>query len=328
MRYLVTGATGFIGPYLIKRLIDEGHTVRCLIREGREGRLPPISGIEVFTGDITRPDTLVGISHNIDCLFHMATLGHMSNFTGTEELFHAINVQGTVNVMNEARRSGVKKIVHCSTVAAMGICQDNPACEKSPCHPHHAYGRSKLLAEQRVLQMVAENNLPAAIIRFSMVYGPGDPRDILKLTRMVKKGFIPKVGKKPKLTPLIHVEDAVQGLLLAAEKGRDGEIYLITNKESEPFDRLMEIIQDAIGTPKINLPIPEWGALAAAAAIEKIFNLFGKTPPVSRKNIESTLADRVFSIEKAQYELGFNPGINPAQGLQETVLWYKENGWV
>ena len=328
MNYLITGATGFVGPHLIKRLTADGHTCKCLVRQGSENKIPEIDGMTIIFGDITKPETLVGTATDADCLLHLATLGHMSNFTVTEKMFYDINVQGTINIMDEALRAGIKRIVHCSSVAAMGICDEIPSTENTTCNPHHAYGRSKLQAETEVLNMVKEKNLPATIIRFSMVYGPGDPRDILKLTRIAKKGLFPKVGNRPKLTPLIHVRDAVDGLLLACKKGTPGEIYLITNKQSEPFDAIREIIQDALGQKKRAVYIPEWAALTLASIIEKSFSLFGKTPPVARKNIDSTLADRVFSVAKAIHELGFDPKIEPTAGLQETVKWYLDNKWI
>ena len=210
----------------------------------------------------------------------------------------------------------------------MGICTEVPATEDSVCNPHHPYARSKLQAEQLVLGMVKDQDLPAVIIRFSMVYGPGDPRDILKLTRLARKGLFPKVGSKPKLTPLIHVDDAIQGLLLAADKGDPGEKYLITNQDSLPFDEIRKILQKALGVTRLSLYVPEWAALSIASLTEKIFPVFGKIPPVSRKNIESTLADRVFSIEKARREIGFIPQVDPVEGLKETVRWYRDKGWV
>lgn len=328
MKYLVTGATGFLGPYLIRKLISSGHTCKCLVRDTSDTDFLEEVGAELFQGDITKKNTLTGIADDTDVLIHMATLGHVSNFTVAEEMFESINVQGTVHIMQEALRAGTKKVIHCSTVAAMGICSDIPATETSTCNPHHPYGRSKLKAEKEVLKMVSDSGLPASIIRFSMVYGPGDPRDMLKLTRMAKKNLFPKIGNRPKLTPLIHAEDAVQGLLLAVEKGKIGEIYLITNPQSIPFDRIRKIIETGLGVSRFPLYIPEWAALVMASLSEKIFSSLGKTPPVSRKNIESTLADRVFSIQKAQQELGLQPAIDPEPGLLETVLWYKHNGWV
>ena len=122
--------------------------------------------------------------------------------------------------------------------------------------------------------------------------------------------------------------DAIQGVLLAAEKGVAGEIYLITNQKSLPFDEIRKILQNALGVTRLPLYIPERAALGLAFAAEKLFTLLGKVPPVSRKNIESTLADRVFSIEKAQQALGFHPQVDPLAGLQETVEWYKKQGWV
>lgn len=328
MNYLVTGATGFVGPWLVKRLVESGMPCRCLARSREKTKELKSLGAEVVIGDITRPETLKGAADGMDVVLHLATLGHMSNYVVDESMFVDVNVRGAIHMMEEALAAGVKRFVHCSSMAAMGVCPEIPADETTPCRPHHPYGRSKLRAEKEVLAKVTESGLDAVIVRFSMVYGPGDPRDILKLTRAAKRGFFPKVGLKPKLNPLIHVTDAVDGLLLAAEKGRTGHIYLITNTKSEPFDGLIKIIQEALGVPRIPLYAPEWAALGAASLIEKVFTALGKSPPVTRKNIESTLADRVFSVEKAQRELGFDPKVDPVKGLRETVLWYKRKGWV
>ena len=327
-KYLITGATGFIGPHLIRILASAGDKCTCLIRPG--SNIEPLKNLDVkfIECDITKKESLRGVAEGVDCLIHMATLGHMDNFSVTEDMFNSVNVYGTVNIMQEALKSKVKRIVHCSSVAAMGICDDLPATEKSRCRPHHPYGRSKLKAENEVLKLVSDFNLPAVIIRFSMVYGPGDKRDMLKLARLAKKGLFPKVGSRQKLTPLIYVDDAVKGLLLAAKKGKKGEIYLLTNKKSEPFDRIRKIILNTLKIFRVPVFVPEWAALFTASCMEKAFTLTGKSPPVSRKNIESTLADRVFSIEKAKKELGFNPQIDPEKGLRETVLWYKNKGWL
>ncbi len=328
MKYLITGATGFMGPHLVARLRQERHDCRCLVRNTSKTDAIQALGAELVEGDLTRSESLNGIAEGVDRVLNLATLGHMSNFTVTESMFEAINVNGALNLMREALRAGVPRVVHCSSVAAMGICEDVPATEESRCNPHHPYGRSKLKAEQKIKDMMADHGLPAVIVRFSMVYGPGDPRDILKLTRMTKKGLFPKVGSRPKLTPLIHVQDAIDGVLRAAEKGRVGETYLITNRESIPFDEIRRTLQRALNIWRLPLYVPEWAALSAASFIEKFFTLIGKSPPVARKNIESTLADRVFSIAKAQRELGFEPQIDPEKGLSETVAWYRQRGWV
>jgi dihydroflavonol-4-reductase len=328
LRYLITGATGFIGPYLVRKLSSLGHSCRCLVRSFTKADILPKSGIELIEADITDWATLKGIASGMNGIFHLATLGHMYNFKVQQTMFEDVNVRGTIGIMNEALSAGVKKVIHCSSVAAMGISKDIPANEKSECIPHHPYGQSKLYAEKEVLRLVQDKDLPAVIIRFSMVYGPGDPRDILKLTRLAKKGLIPKIGKRLKLTPLIHVEDAVQGLVLAMEKGRAGETYLITNDQSEPFDDIVKIIKEALGISGMSIQLPEWVALNSASMLEFIFGIFRKTPPVTRKNIESTIADRIFSIEKAKRELGFEPLMDFKEGLRDTVLWYRKNGWI
>lgn len=329
MKYLITGATGFMGPHLVKRLTEEGHYCRCLVRSKKKAeKLLEYKNTEIVEGDITAPETLIGIADGVDRLLHMATIGHMNNFVVPEDMFESVNVNGTMNIMKEALKAGVSRIVHCSSVAAMGICDEIPSDEKTLCKPHHPYGRSKLKAEEKVRDMVISSGLPASIIRFSMVYGPGDWRDMLKLTKLAKKGLFPKIGTKPKLTPLIHVSDAVTGLLLAAEKGVLGETYLITNKTSEKFDDIRQMILDGLGIKRFPFYVPESLALLIAEGTEKLFTMIAKNPPVAKKNIESTLADRVFSIEKASLELGFNPIVKPIDGIRETVQWYKKNNWI
>jgi dihydroflavonol-4-reductase len=332
VKYLVTGAAGFVGPYLIRRLLSSGQGCRCIVRsrgKAKESLVSQEAGpVEIVEADITKPETLYGMCDGIDTVIHMATLGHMSHHKVPSEMFDKVNVDGSVNVAKEALRARVPRFIHCSSVAAMGICEDVPATEESFCKPHHPYGLSKLRADQEIQRLVNEAGLPAVIVRFSMVYGPGDHRDVLRLVRLAKKGLIPRIGKRTKLTPLIHVEDAVKGLLLAAERGRTGEVYLITNEASEPFDHLVGIIREALGSRVFSVYIPEWAALLAASLIEKAFLALGKSPPVTRKNIESTLADRVFSVEKAKRELGFEPATDVEMGLKETVSWYIRNGWL
>jgi dihydroflavonol-4-reductase len=328
LRYLITGATGFIGPYLVRKLLSLGHSCRCLVRSVSKANTVLEPGVEVIEGDITDKSTLKGIASGIYGIFHLATLGHMHNFDTPQEMFHQVNVRGTVNIMDEALASGVQKVIHCSSTAAMGITEEIPANEESKCIPHHPYGKSKLLAEIEVKRMVLEKKLPAVIVRLSMVYGPGVKHDIFKLARLAKKRMIPRIGRKAKLTPLIYIDDAIQGLLSAMDRGKAGEIYLITNAQSEPFDQIIKIIKESLGVSTMSIPVPEWVALNAASIIEWMGKILNKTPIVTRKNIESTIADRVFSIEKAQRELGFKPLVDPEKGLRETVFWYIKNGWI
>ena len=110
--------------------------------------------------------------------------------------------------------------------------------------------------------------------------------------------------------------------------GRKGEVYLITNDRSEPFDRIYAILKTALNVRVPAIYVPEWAALAATGMVEALFSKLGKAPPVTRKNIESTLADRVFSIAKAKKDLGFTPEVDVKKGLTDTVIWYKEKGWL
>jgi dihydroflavonol-4-reductase len=329
MKFLVTGATGFVGPYLTEELVRQGHFCRCLVRDINKAQpMLPDTGIELFEADVRDKSRLSGIADQMDGVFHMATMGHAYHYNVSDQDFIDINVTGTENIAHEALNSGVGRFIHCSSVAAMGVCTDLPADEHTPCRPVHPYGISKLAAEKKITELIQTQNLPASIIRFSMVYGPGDWRDMLKLVRLYKKGLYPKIGNRPKLTPLIHVKDAVNGLILAYEKGRIGQLYFITNEIPEKFDDMRRYIATGLNMKRPVLYVPEWMALTAAGMIEALFKALGKVPPVTRNNIQSTLADRVFSIEKTIKDLGFKTHIPAGQGIVETVRWYKEKGWV
>jgi nucleoside-diphosphate-sugar epimerase len=329
MKFLVTGATGFIGPYLVKELTGQGHFCRCLVRDiEKAAPILPENHVEYVQADIRETHQLTGIADGMDGVFHLATMGHAYNYNVPDQDFFDINVQGTENIAREALASNVTRFVHCSSVAAMGVCKEVPADENTVCRPAHPYGISKLAAEKKIMELIQTQNLPASIVRFSMVYGPGDWRDMLKLVRLYKKGLYPKVGNRPKLTPLIHVTDAVNGLIQAYEKGRIGQLYFLTNETPEKFDDIRQYIAKGLNMKRPVLYVPEWMALTGASVIETLFKMIGKVPPVTRNNIRSTLADRVFSVEKSIKDLGFATHIPAEQGIIETVKWYKEKGWV
>ncbi len=174
--------------------------------------------------------------------------------------------------------------------------------------------------------MVHTDHLPASIIRFPW----STPRRLAGHAQAgpaVQKGLYPKVGNRPKLTPLIHVRDAVAGLILAYEKARIGQVYFLTNESPEKFDDIRQYIARGLGMKRPVLYVPEWMALAGASLIETVCRFAGKVPPVTRNNIRSTLADRVFH-GKSVSDLGFATRIPADQGIIDTVKWYRQQGWV
>ena len=129
MKYLITGATGFVGPHLIRKLISSGHSCRCLVRSSSRGKVQEEKGVEWVTGDITDKGSLEGMGEGMDGLFHMATLGHLSNYRVPDAMFREVNVMGTRNIMQEALRSGIPRVVHCSGLTHCLACNDS-------CLPH------------------------------------------------------------------------------------------------------------------------------------------------------------------------------------------------
>lgn len=327
MKVLVTGATGFVGGHMVPALIEKGYDVECLVRsEDKAKQLKSKFKVETVIGDVTKPETLKGISDGIDYVVHLAAMGHVSAVT--EEAFKqftGINEGGTRNLIDEFRCSkSLKKFVHFSSTAAMGPIGLPILNEESVPNPVTPYQKSKQRSEQIIFDSFHEFGFPGVVVRPCMIYGVGGYGEFYKFCKLMKKGVFPKVGLGKNLTPLVHVDDVVSGAILAMEKGRDGQAYILASDSSIEMDELRRLIMKTIGkwAPYIYVPAPI--ALCGAKSVEVISTWLGKEPIVTYRNIKSTVVDRTFDITKAKQELGFNPRILFENGISTTIGWFKE----
>jgi len=324
MNILITGSSGFIGKYLLKELIAKGHKCRCLLRNTEN--IDPFffdDNIELFKGDVTKPETLDSIGKNIDTVYHLAAAGHVA--AGSEQAqksFFDLNVQGTKNLIEACCKNDVKRFFHFSSTASMGLPDNTVIDETVLCNPVTPYQKSKYQSEMMAFKTGKELGIEVIVLRPCMVYGPGGEGEFLKFGRLIKKGIFPRIGLGKNLTPIVHVEDVVQAAVNALEKATPGEVYLIASETSSKLSEIQKMICEALNINRIYFYVPLWIAYLAGLFFEKISILNGKPPIVSRRNIISTSVDRTFDISKAKSDLGYNPSKILANEIKNTVEWY------
>jgi len=325
MNVLVTGATGFIGRRLVGRLVDEGHHCRCLVRQtdGLESIFQK-PNVDLFIGDITDPNSLKDIGKEIDVAYHLAGAGHVSSIStkGYEESFN-INVRGTRNLVRACGLNSVRRIIHFSSTAAMGLIRRPKIDETSQCRPRTPYQKSKYASEIAVLQEGKKYGMEVIILRPCMVYGPGCKGEFLKFCRLINMGIFPRIGLGKNLTPIVHVNDVVQAAAKSLQKGRPGEVYLIASHESLPLQDVHRFICAGLNVRRPYFYIPVWLAYMTAFFIERVCMITGKEPLVSRMNITSTITGRTFDIQKAMKELSYYPEMALGKSIAHTAGYFK-----
>ncbi|KAJ49021.1 nucleoside-diphosphate-sugar epimerase [Clostridium tetanomorphum] len=327
MNILVTGGTGFIGEYFIPQLLEKNHSVRLLVRNIEKARRLFGDSCEYFLADINDKKSLKGCCDGIDIVYHMvAKVGNQLPTEKTMAEFRKVNVEGTRNITEEAKKSGIKKFIFVSSIAAMGIVHETLISEKSKCTPYLPYQISKYEAEQMLNKEFIENNFPVIIIRPTKVYGVGEHEySYLSLAKLCRKGFFPRVGRGKNYVSNVYVTDLVQALVNLIDNGKFGEIYIITSAQSITFEDSAKIIAMTMGVKIHFIPVPKGLMIFVANVFEKIFNIMRKKPPVTKKNVEATVTDRVYDISKAREDLNYNPEVHMVDGVARVVEWYMKD---
>lgn len=327
-RVLITGATGSIGKHLVRALIDEGYSCRCLVRETSNVSELSVLGVELFYGDICNVDSIKGIADGIDIVYHLAAEGHVSSSSnGAHNRFLKVNVEGTKNLIEECLKSKVKKFIHFSSTAAMGLIEDNIVDEDTLCMPQTPYQKAKYLSEQTVLDFWRKKQFPALILRPCMVYGEGCKGEYLRIFGFMKRGIFPRLGKGKKLTPIIYVANLIHAAVTTAEKGKPGNVYLLAD-ESIEMDILRQKVLTYLEVKRFYFYVPPKVAILLISFYEKISHLLKIEPKVTVKNIKSTIADRIFNTNKARNELGLKQIVGLDESLHRTIVWAKGQGYL
>jgi dihydroflavonol-4-reductase len=329
MKTLITGASGFVGSAVLRQLLSCGHQVRALVRPRSDRRNLAGLDVDLVIGDLREPASLDRALEGCDTLFHVAADYRL--WVPEPGDMYETNVEGTRNLLLAAARAGVERIVYTSSVATMGCFPDGrPADEKNPVTLADMVGhykRSKFLAEAEVRRLVRETGLSVVTVNPSTPVGPRD----LKPTptgRMILKAA---TGHMPAYVDtglnLVHVDDVARGHLLAFERGRTGERYILGGRNMTLKEILHELA-DLTGrrAPRVRLPrnliLPVAYLVEAFARVSK-----AGEPLITVDGVRLAKKRMFFSDEKARKELGYNPG-SVKQALKGAVDWFRDNGYL
>jgi len=320
---LITGINGFIGSNLAKRLIEEGHKVKGLIRKSSDLKFLSGMDIELHYGDITDLDSVIEASKGCDRIFHVAAL---ASDWGHYDKFYRINVDGTLNVAQAAVANKVDRMVYISTVAMYGFGRTNVKEEDSKPITGFAYNDTKKIAEDKVFEFAKNNNLNITALKPGNVYGINDHTFIEKYLDALVSGKVAYVaGGKSKTCP-VYIENLLDAVMLASEKDEAvGETFFVTDGLDITWKEFTEKLAEEMGLKKPKQSFPFGLAFAIGSILEFIYKSIGsKTPPlITRYRVSNGGLDYTFSIDKAKKLLGYNPRIELATAIKRSVAWYK-----
>ncbi len=334
MKILITGATGFVGTQLTQRWLDEEHEIRILRRSHSDiSKLEEVQKskglkskglLEHHIGDIIDPKSLLKATQGVSVVCHLAgVVGYSKAMRATME---KVNVYGTQNVINACLKNNVQRLIHMSSVVAVGASfkPHSPLNEESFYNLSHlnlSYFETKRQAEQLVVQAVQQHQLNAVILNPSTIYGPGDAKKGSRGIQLkIAKGQFPFYTSGG--VNVVSVEDVIHVISSALHKGQPGERYIISG-ENMLIKELFQAIAKEAGTspPSIYLPNPVVHAIGCAGdLLEKV----GKRGPLNSENAWASTLYHWFDSTKAQKEFDFKP--RPSQeAIAQSVQWIKEN---
>ena len=322
---LVTGATGFTGGKLARRLAAQGDTVRALVRDPARAQSLAADGIDVCVGQLTSLNEVMAAARGCEQIHHVAavfrTAGHPDSY------YRDVNIGGTQNVLEAARRLDCERVVHCSTVGVHGHIAIPPATETYPFGPGDIYQRTKLEGELAA-QAAARRGQPVVIVRPSPIYGEGDLR-FLKLYRAVARGMFVMIGSGTPKLHLVHVDDLVDGILLCSTaEAALGEVFILAGPEAPTLNELVRHIAQAVGAAPPRWRVPLWPVMAAGILCESLCVPLRLEPPLHRRRVHFFTHHREFDCSKARRLLGYAPRVSAAEGVARTAEWYRAAGYL
>ena len=325
MRVLVTGATGFTGKALSRRLIADGHQVVALdYKTGYKTEELRDLGVELHIGSVTDESMVARLMPGIDVVQHLAAA--FRELDVTDDHYHEVNVKGTANVLKAALRERVKKFVYCSTCGVHGNVDDPPAAETAPIAPQDYYQRTKYEAEPLVLEY-HDRGLPSTILRPAAIYGPGDPERFYMIFRRVAKGLFPMFGNGKTLYHPLYIDNFIDALLRAMDTSTGlGEAYLIADEEYVEIAQLVRRVARTMGARPAMPHLPLAPVVLTAHIVEKVCRPFGVKPFIFPRRVDWFRQNRAFDISKAKAELGYEPKVALDAGLRATYDWYRDEG--
>jgi len=304
---VVTGANGFIGTHLVKRLSLEGFTVRALVY--RPEPVPDaLRAVEVVEGDIRDPGLTAGAMHPGDWVFHLAGKVHdqAEKMESTEH--DDITVGGTRNVMAAASANKPAVVIFLSSAAVYGSGSEAELDESAPCRPDTRYGLSKLKAERLVLERGSQLGIRVACLRPALVYGPGSKGNLVRMIALMRRRLFPPLPEFGNRRSLAFVDDVTEALVLAACHAQaDGQCYNLTDGRCYTTREIYELVQAAIGRKPPRWHVPVTGFRILAQFGDAMARATGRRAVFDSHALSKLAGSAWFSCAKIRRELAFTP---------------------
>ena len=327
MTTLVTGAAGFVGSHVTRQLVSAGQSVRVLVRPG--SNLEALAGfhVECCEGDLRDANSLERAMHGVRRVFHVAADYRL--WAPRPEEIYENNVEGTRKLLAAAKRAGVERIVYTSTVATIAVPRHgalpNEATQATLDEMIGHYKRSKFLAEQVAVEAAADG-IPVVIVNPTAPVGPWDwkPTPTGRIILDFLKGKMPAYVDTG--LNVAAVEDIAAGHLLAAEKGRIGERYIL-GARNMTLKQILDALSGITGRPAPRVRLPHAVALAAGYADQLFSRLAGREPQIPVEGVKMSRHRMFVESDKAARELGYQPTSVEA-ALERAVRWYELHGYL
>ncbi len=323
MKMLVTGATGFTGGHLARRLLADGHQVRALVRPGANTDALRAAGIEIASGQLTDAADVRRAAAGCDQIYHIAaafrTAGHPDRY------YYDVNVEGTRHVLDAAQAEGCERVIHCSTGGVHGHVEQPPANEDYRFKPGDIYQQSKVAAEALVRDRVASGQR-VTVFRPAAIYGEGDTR-FLKLFRSIARGRFVMVGSGHTRLHMVHVDDLCEGIALCGSRPEAiGQVFILAGPDAPTLNAIAVMIAQVLQVPPPRWQVPVWPVYAAGALCELLCVPLRIDPPLHRRRVSFFTHHREFDISRARRLLGYAPRVTAQQGIERTAAWYRTKG--
>lgn len=326
-RALITGATGFTGSNLVKKLLRQGVEVVAIARQS--SNLEPFKDYPIrwLKGDVFDPALIATAAQDVNYIFHMVT-----PFREAKSLdigYYNVHVLSTQLLAEAAlKQSDFRRFVHVSTIGVHGHVEDPPGDETCPLKPGDIYQETKLEGEIWVKNFGQQTGLPVTVVRPAGIYGPGEKR-LLKIYKMVMQGWVPVIGNGNNLLHFIHVDDLTNFFIHTATQPQAiGEVFICGSQQAITFQKMVALISDYYRVSARFIRLPAGPLFALGDLCELIFRPLGVEPPIYRRRLAFYTKDRSFNTGKMKTLLEFSPTYDDNEGLIELAQWYLDNGWL
>jgi nucleoside-diphosphate-sugar epimerase len=325
MEVLVTGGGGFLGRYLVERLLQEGNKVTVLCR----GHYPELekAGAILFQADLNDASKVQSACKEKEIVFHVAA---KAGYWGKYEEYYRSNVLGTQHILEACQSQGVSRLVYTSTPSVIfevhkhleGVDESTPYSQ----NPLTAYQKTKIIAEQEVLKAHGQKGLKTVALRPHIIWGPRDNHILPRIIARAQAGKLKQVGEGKNKVGIVYIDNAVEAHLQAARSEKAwGNAYFITQKEPVVLWEWINQVLKALDIPPVQKKISFALAYRIGGFLELVYKGLSlpAEPPMTRFLAAQLGESHYFDIGKAERDFGYNPKISVEEGIQKFVTWLK-----